>query len=548
METGQVERVSAGNLKPPDSGGSSVADSPPDSEFISPDMARRPVPVSRKFSSLQMVFLTVTLSSVLLILLTFFTYLEFSDRQSAIRRIDIKLGEMLDSGTILLADATARQDRERALLVLAPVLGVPDITGVAIVLPDGTEFTAHGEALNDIPPELIRRRDIMHIVDGAPGRIGTLMVGLSHDRIDRELNERVIRYAVLAALILIAIVFSIHQSLRLIVMTPMRRLLRSIRNLQENGMHKPVEWSRNDEFGQLIDAFNRMQLQQQQDQKKLKVALSDAEAADRAKSAFLAIVSHELRTPLNSIIGFSDVLNSSYDNLSAVDRQEYLAHIGGSGRALLNLVNDILDITSAQADRLELKRTRFDPFSVIRDIDDGQSDERVVLDIETNAGSPDTDAETTADLPRIKRALWHLLDNARKATPPDGEIRISASVAGNSISLSVDDTGEGLTPEEYARLSGPFRNGDGKWQNHREGAGLGLTYVHTITRLHQGSFSFQRNDKGGTTATIPAPRKLRDAGAGQFLTKIFFHSLSATEMFSAIFCRQTARVPPFRVR
>ena len=290
MDTGRIESVPAGSLGPPDGNRPVLVDSAPDCEFIPADRMR-PVPVSRRFSSLQMVFLTATVSSALLILLTFFTYLEFNDRESAIRRIDIKLTEMLDSGSILLADATARRDLERSLLVLAPVLGVPDIQGVAIDLADGTRFTEHGDPLSGLPPNLIRRRDITHIVDGEPARIGTLLVGLSYDRIDREMAERITRHAVLAALILAAIIFSIHQSLRLIVMSPMRRLLSSIQSWQRDGTHKPVEWSRNDEFGQLIDAFNQMQAQQQFYQRNLKVALSDAEAADRAKTAFLAIIS-----------------------------------------------------------------------------------------------------------------------------------------------------------------------------------------------------------------------------------------------------------------
>ena len=178
MDNGRIESVSAGSLTPPEGGQEPVVDSAPDCEYVSTDMMR-PVPVSRGFSSIQLVFLTATVSSVLLILLTFFTYLEFNDRDSAIRRIDIKLTEMLDSGSILLADATAQKDLEKSLLVLAPVLGVPDIQGVAIDLADGTRFTEHGDPLNALPPNLIRRRDIMHIVNGEPARIGTLLVGLS---------------------------------------------------------------------------------------------------------------------------------------------------------------------------------------------------------------------------------------------------------------------------------------------------------------------------------------------------------------------------------
>lgn len=505
METGQVDSVSPVSLKPTGERDATAIDSAPDREFVAPELAMRPVPVSRKFCSLQVIFLTVTLSSVLLILLTFFTYLEINDRDSAIRRIDVKLSEMLDSGSILLADATAERNQEKALLVLAPVLGVPDITGVAIDLPDGTRFAEHGHPLDAHKSDTVRRRDIIHIVDDAPARIGTLLVGLSYDEINREQKERVIRHAVLAALILAAIIFSMHQSLRLIVMSPMRRLLSSIQSWQENGSHTPVEWARNDEFGQLIDAFNRMQLQQQFYQRNLKVALSDAEAADQAKSAFLAIISHELRTPLNAIIGFSDMLKSSYEDLSRADREEYLEHVNVSGNALLDLVNDILDITSAQAGRLELNRTPFDPIVLVRELAEGSLDERITVAVTAARRSPAADAAAIADVPRLKRALRHLLDNACKATPPDGKISIGAETRDGELRLSIDDTGEGLSTEEYASLSGPFSNGDGKWQNHQDGAGLGLTYVHTVARLHNGGFTLERNSHAGTRATIFLP-------------------------------------------
>ena len=313
------------------------------------------------------------------------------------------------------------------------------------------------------------------------------------------------RHAALAVLILAAIIFSIYQTLRWIVMSPVRRLLSSIQNWQRDGAHKPVEWSRNDEFGQLIDAFNRMQAQQQFYQRNLKVALSDAEAADRAKTAFLSIITHELRTPLNAIIGFSDVLKAGHEDLAPADREEYLAHVSEGGQTLLSMVNDILDITSARAGRLELSQSRFDPVELVREFAENHHDERVSAIEPETEDDADNLPKVSADVPRLKRAIGHLLDNSMKATPPEGTIRICASVTGNGAEFLIEDTGTSLTTEEYGRLSAPFSNTDQRWQNHREGLGLGLTYVHTIIRLHGGSFTLRRNDQGGTTAVIALP-------------------------------------------
>ena len=199
------------------------------------------------------------------------------------------------------------------------------------------------------------------------------------------------------------------------------------------------------------------------------------------------------------------MLKASHEDLPAEEREEYLNHVSAGGQTLLNMVNDILDITSARAGRLELSQSRFDSDALVENFADSQQDQRVSTVRQETAGEPSDSPHISADVPRLKRALGHLLDNSFKATPPDGRVRMGALVTPDEVRLSIEDTGTSLTPEEYARLSAPFGNNEQNWQNHREGVGLGLTYVHTIVRLHGGSFTLESNEHGGTTATIVLP-------------------------------------------
>ena len=460
----------------------------------------------RGFRTLQTGFLAVTLSSVIIIIVAFFAYLETSQYRRDAALIDQTLADMLDTGSILLADATHRRDSDRVLLTLAPILGDPEIQGITVRLADGTVLAEHGRAIGEFDAGLVRTRPIMHLVDDAPAKIGTIYVGLSHDRINDEFKTRLLRHLLLAALILAAIAFSVHQSLRLSVMQPMRRLLASIQSWQADGTHHPVAWKRNDEFGQLISAFNRMQQQQRLHHHDLRAARDNAEAADRAKTAFLAIISHEMRTPLNIIIGFSDLLQRSVDDRSSPDQVEYVSHIGNSGRQLLSLINDILDITRANGGELTLAERPCD----LRNLVD-TAIEKAVQDSDTgfatieNAVTQDM-PQLDADATRLGRAIEHLIANALAATPVDGEVNVSAERDENKyIRINIRDTGAGIAPEKLAQVMQPFSKADGKWQNHSDGAGLGLTYARVVAQLHGGGLEMESVPGAGTLVSVWLP-------------------------------------------
>jgi signal transduction histidine kinase len=455
-------------------------------------------------TSLQARFLAFTLCSTFAILVAFFAYLEVSQYRAAGGEIDDRIGRMLESSSLLLAEATTAGDAERMLLLLAPVLGDPDVQSIAVDLADGTRVAAHGVPLGEISPDLVRRHPIINVVGGHPVRVGWVVAAVSHHRINRELRDHLFDHIVLALLIFAAIVIGIQQSLQPTVMRPMRRLLAAIQGWEAGATPTPVAATRNDEFGRLIRAFNEMQRRQLVYQQDLRVARDTAEAADRTKTAFLAIMSHELRTPLNAIIGFSELLKT-IANTGGAARGDYLDAIIDSGHKLLDLVNDILDVTHAYGGRLTLVEQ---PVPLRETVD------RVIAAIHPEAEEklprienavPGSLPELVADRDRVMRALTHLVGNAVRFTPPGGRVTVDAAETRDGLCLRVIDTGAGIEPERLAQIQRPFAQASEDWQHHAAGAGLGLTYARTIARLHGGTFAIESAPGAGTRAIMAFP-------------------------------------------
>lgn len=461
--------------------------------------------------SLQLSFLAITLSSVLVILLVFFTYLENDQYQTASNQIDEKIIRMIDGGSILLADATSRKDTDEILLLLAPVLGDPDVVSVAVTLTDGTRLAEHGNPLDDIETYMVFRRAITHVVKGEPTQIGWVHVAITHHRIQQELRSRLWTDIVLAILILIAVVVSSYQSLRMTVMQPLRKLLSAIEGWEIDDDHKPVAYSRNDEFGQLITAFNQMQRRQQYYQHSLRIARDTAESADQAKTAFLAIIGHELRTPLNAIIGFSDLIKQQMGAGEADAYGAYLDHINDSGNALLDMVNDILEITHAQAGKLKLVEEPLLLSNLVEQVIE-QSAKKAAGPIPAieNAVS-NTLPQIYADPVRLGRMIFHLLSNAVRFTPADGTIRIDAAFGDDGLCIRIVDTGCGIPENKLVDLQQPFAQLSTDWTHHSEGAGLGLTYVRQMAERLGGAFILESGVGEGTTAMIRLPHNAPSA-------------------------------------
>jgi len=236
------------------------------------------------------------------------------------------------------------------------------------------------------------------------------------------------------------------------------------------------------------------------------------EAANRHKSEFLANMSHELRTPLNAIIGFSEVLSERMFGELNEKQAEYTEDILSSGRHLLSLINEILDLSKVEAGRMELEVA---PFDLPLAIDNARTFVReratrhgITLDVAIDERLGDY----VGDERKIKQILLNLLSNAVKFTPEGGRIGINARQADGSVEISVSDTGIGIAPEDQATIFEEFRQVGGDYAHKKEGTGLGLTLAKKFVELHGGKIWVESEVGKGSTFTFTLPTNVRGEG------------------------------------
>jgi signal transduction histidine kinase/putative methionine-R-sulfoxide reductase with GAF domain len=229
------------------------------------------------------------------------------------------------------------------------------------------------------------------------------------------------------------------------------------------------------------------------------------EAASRHKSEFLANMSHELRTPLNAILGFSEVLAERMFGEVNEKQAEYLQDILSSGRHLLSLINDILDLSKVEAGRLELELGRF---HLPTALDNALT---LVRERATRHGITLTQhvdpavGNIVADERKVKQILLNLLSNAVKFTPEGGRVGLTVTAVDGGITISVSDTGIGIAPEDQAAIFEEFRQVGREDARRQEGTGLGLTLAKKFVELHGGRIGVQSQMGQGSTFTFTLP-------------------------------------------
>ena len=249
----------------------------------------------------------------------------------------------------------------------------------------------------------------------------------------------------------------------------------------------------------------------------LAAAKSKAEAENIEKSKFLANVSHELRTPLNAIIGFSAIIKDEVSGpIGSPLYKDYITDIHTSGSHLLSLINDILDYSKAEADKLQMESVDVDITKTVKTCI------RLVLPraeeakVQLKEGLPKEHLVLKSDPKRLKQVLLNLLSNSVKFTPEGGSVTLSAAVEGNELVLTVSDTGIGIADKDISKAMATFGQVDSTISRKYEGTGLGLPLTKKLTELMGGKFRIQSELGFGTTVTIsfPFPRKV-EANAGE---------------------------------
>jgi two-component system cell cycle sensor histidine kinase PleC len=238
-----------------------------------------------------------------------------------------------------------------------------------------------------------------------------------------------------------------------------------------------------------------------------------AEEANQTKSRFLANMSHELRTPLNAIIGFSEIMGSGmFGTLGSEKYQEYCRDILTSGHYLLEVINDILDMSKIEAGRMKLDMEQLDLSKTLTEslkVVSGRAAEKSLqlrADVEGIMS-------VVADRRAIKQIIVNLLSNAVKFTPDGGRVVVRGRLSGDSIMLMIADTGIGIAPQSLSRLGRPFEQVESQLTKTYHGSGLGLAIARSLTSLHGGSMRLRSKLGTGTVVCVTLPRDARKARA-----------------------------------
>jgi signal transduction histidine kinase len=258
---------------------------------------------------------------------------------------------------------------------------------------------------------------------------------------------------------------------------------------------------------QLRELYGSLERKVEERTQELNEKSRQLEIANRHKSEFLASMSHELRTPLNAIIGFSEALLERIFGAMNAKQEDYLKDIHESGRHLLSLINDILDLSKIEAGRMELEAAPFHLPSVLeaalalvreRAL---HHDIRLALEVAPEMG------EIVADERKVKQIVLNLLSNAVKFTPDGGSVTLSARRTEEGVEVAVSDTGVGIAAEDQAAVFEEFRQVGRDYLGKHEGTGLGLALARRFVELHGGRIAVTSAPGRGTTFTFTLPQR-----------------------------------------
>jgi len=493
--------------------------------------------ISKKLTGMNML---VSGAALLLACTAFFAYDLYTFRVGIVRNLSTE-AQILGSNTV---SALVFNDPHAAGNTLSALHASPQIIYGAIYTPDGQIFAGywrdHGG--KDLPiPALPAGETQAHWF--ANGRIVLVqsiifqgkLTGFVYILSDLQaINDRLKSYALITAVVLVIsliVALLISGISQRVISAPVVQLAETVRFVshQKDYSIRAVATGNRDEVSTLIESFNEMlgqiqerdtALREARDEleqrvlerttqlavanKELDLRNREVERATQLKSKFLASMSHELRTPLNAIVGFSDLLAEQTAGQLNDKQKRFVHHIKQGSAHLLQLINDILDLSKIEAGQLEFHCEAFQIGEALPEVLSTIRPLAMAKHI-TVQEKIESDLGVFADRVRFKQILYNLLSNAVKFTPKDGRIDIECFENGGTICVSVADTGIGIRPEDQKLVFEEFRQVEVSNTNTQEGTGLGLAITKRLVEQQGGRISLESELGKGSRFTVTLP-------------------------------------------
>jgi signal transduction histidine kinase len=468
-------------------------------------------------------FLAAYIPALIVTLAVFVAVFEVFAYRTAVADLTKKAVRIGNNLAVVLAPPLARSELTNISVILKNVILDDEVAEVVLTRPDTTVLRQERRQDISARSDISVSRPVRLGSDLGAAILGTIHIAMTDTRIKAAMWNRLLFIGFLSILLLGAIVIAGSIVYRRTIGVALDQLIRVINQTEHGKATAHLATDRNDELGDVFLAFNEMRDRQNKyDQElenaraglerrvrertmELKLAHDAALSANRAKSEFLANMSHEFRTPLNSIIGFSEILAGGI--VSKPDQlQEYANDIRESGQHLLTLTNDLLDLSKAEAGKLELHESLMDVTSTIEACTNMVRNSARAKNLTLSVSVPASSPTVFGDERKIRQMILNLLSNAVKYTPNGGTITLSSRPASDGgLILSVQDTGIGIARKDQERVLQPFIQVNSAYTRKQAGTGLGLPLVRILAELHDGHVTLTSTPGSGTLVSIHLP-------------------------------------------
>ena len=425
--------------------------------------------------------------------------------------------------SVALAALSEHFEPERIWRIVRSLSLDPDVASATVV--DGKDSViAH---IDVVPLDASENRTVVEqliIDDSKPGqlRVAGKIKFVFHDRtLNKLVVGGVIRTVALVLSLVAAIVLAAVVANRIIIGRPLERLLLAIRRADQEHVREPVAWSSADEIGQVISAYNAM-LQKLNSEERVveertrELATANAELTEKSlqlelasqhKSDFLASMSHELRTPLNAILGFNELALDEVYGPVPQDMKEPLGNIQTSGKHLLRLINNVLDLAKIEAGRMELALSDYSAQDLVASVCSTLRPLATDKGLEFVATVPAEIPLAYGDPGRIMQCLMNLAGNSLKFTK-SGKVEISVGLQDGKLSFRVADSGIGIPPDKIGSLFTEFKQTDATIAEEYGGSGLGLSITRKFIEMHGGQIWVESEPGVGSRFIFEIPLRV----------------------------------------